>query len=136
MGGTGSGGDNNYTGGGSAGWNIGGDGSGATGGGSPNFGLGSNTGGFDGFQVNGAGQAYGAASPVPVTPANLTSSSDWSSAYAFQGSAGYQHSSGTSVQPLNASLFGAGGGGMAQESGAARTSGAGSAGCIIVQYFS
>jgi len=134
VGGTGSGGDNNYTGGGSAGWNIGGDGSGATGGGSPNFGLGSDTGGFDGFTITGAGQQYGAASPIPNLPDGITSASNWNSAWTFRGSAGNEHSSGTSVQPSNATLYGAGGGGMAQESGSARTSGAGSQGCIIVQY--
>jgi len=134
TGGTGSGGDNNYTGGGSPGWNIGGDGSGASGGGSPNFGLGSDTGGFDGFTITGSGQRYGAASPIPNLPDGITSASNWNSAWTFRGSAGMQHSSGTSVAPSDATSFGAGGGGIAQESGSARQPGAGSQGCIIVQY--
>ena len=134
IGGTGSGGDNNYSGGGSAGWSIGGDGSGATGGGSPNFGLGSDIGTFDGFQISGGGQRYGTASPIPNLPSGITSASNWNSSWTFRGSAGNQHSSGTSVQPSNATPYGAGGGGMAQESGSSRTSGAGSQGCIIVQY--
>lgn len=134
IGGTGSGGDNNYTGGGAPGFTIGGDASAASGGGSPNFGLGSDTGSFDGNTISGSGQRYGDDSPLPNTPSGISAASNFNAAWTFRGGAGNQHSSGTSVNGDAGTNFGAGGGGMAQESGSSRTSGAGSQGCIIVQY--
>ena len=134
VGGTGSGGDQNYTGGVSIGFSIGGDGSSASGGGSVNFGLGSSTGSFDGLVISGSGQRYGEDSPLPDLPSGISAASNFNSAWTFRGGAANEHSSGTSINGDAGTNFGAGGGGMAQESGALRSGGAGTAGVIIVQY--
>jgi hypothetical protein len=126
LGGSGSGGENNYTGGNGPGLSIGGDGSAATGGGSPNLG----SGGVNGSTISASGYAKGATTGAPTKP------SEWGSdvSVTFQGGAGVQHSSGAAGASDAGNNYGAGSGGSASESGAG-SSGAGSSGAIFVTYY-
>lgn len=126
LGGSGSGGESNYTGGKGPGLTIGGDGSSATGGGSPNLG----SGGVDGSTAAGSGYVKGATTGAPTKP------SEWGSdvSVTFQGGAGVQHSSGAAGASDAGINYGAGSGGSASEVGAGST-GAGSSGAIFVTYY-
>ena len=126
LGGSGSGGESNYTGGKGPGLTIGGDGSSATGGGSPNLG----SGGVDGSTAAGSGYVKGATTSAPTKP------SEWGSdvSVTFQGGAGVQHSSGAAGASDAGINYGAGSGGSASEVGAGST-GAGSSGAIFVTYY-
>ena len=126
LGGSGSGGESNYTGGKGPGLSIGGDGSGATGGGSPNLG----SGGVDGSTAGGSGYVKGSTTGAPTKP------SEWGSdvSVTFQGGAGVQHSSGAAGASDAGINYGAGSGGSASEVGAGST-GAGSSGAIFVTYY-
>jgi len=126
VGGTGSGGESNYTGGIGTGFNIGGDQSASSGGGSPNLG----SGGHNGTTVSAAGYSKGATTTAPTKP------SEWGSdvSATFQGGAGVQHSSGAAGASDAGTNYGAGSGGSASESGAGST-GAGSSGGIFVTYY-
>lgn len=126
LGGSGSGGENNYTGGNGPGLSLGSDHSGATGGGSPNLG----SGGVNGSTASGSGYAKGATTGAPTKP------SEWGSdvAVTFQGGAAVQHSSGAAGASDAGNNYGAGSGGSASESGAGST-GSGSSGAIFVTYY-
>ena len=126
VGGTGSGGESNYTGGIGTGFNIGGDGSRASGGGGPNLGSGANNGEI----ADGGGYVKGATTSAPTKP------SEWGSdvSVTFQGGAGVQHSSGAAGASDAGTNYGAGSGGSASEVGAGST-GAGSSGGIFVTYY-
>lgn len=126
LGGSGSGGENNYTGGNGPGLSLGSDQSGATGGGSPNLG----SGGANGSTVSQSGYAKGATTSAPSKP------SEWGSdvAVTFQGGAAVQHSSGAAGASDAGNNYGAGSGGSASESGAGST-GSGSSGAIFVTYY-
>ena len=126
RGGTGTGGEENYEGGGAPGFNIGGDGSAASGGGSPNFGLG---GGGDGSVISAGGFAQGATTPAPTLPAAFPTDSSRT----WQGGAGQQHSSGGPVTGRTGGLYGAGGGSGTTE-GPLATSGAGAQGVVVIVY--
>lgn len=124
-GGSGSGGESNYTGGYGPGLSKGGDQSGATGGGAPNLG----SGGKNGPEVSQSGYAAGSRSAAPTKP------SEWGSnvSNTFQGGFAVQHSSGSAGGAGNGYL-GAGGGGSASESGAGN-SGNGGSGAVLVTYY-
>lgn len=126
LGGSGSGGESNYTGGNGPGLSIGGDGSSATGGGSPNLG----SGGVNGSTAAGSGYVKGATTSAPTKP------SEWGSDVSdtFQGGAAVQHSSGAAGTSDHGTNYGAGSGGSASEVGAGDT-GAGSSGAIFVTYY-
>ena len=126
VGGTGSGGENNYTGGIGTGFNVGGDQSRASGGGGPNLGSGAPNGGI----ADGAGYVKGPTTDAPTKP------SEWGSdvSVTFQGGAGVQHSSGAAGASDAGTNYGAGSGGSASESGAGST-GSGSSGAIFVTYY-
>ena len=126
LGGSGSGGESNYTGGNGPGFSIGGDGSGATGGGSPNLG----SGGVNGSTISTGGYAKGATTGAPTKP------SEWGSdvSVTFQGGAGVQHSSGAAGASDAGNNYGAGSGGSASEGGAG-SSASGSSGAIFVTYY-
>ena len=126
IGGGATGGDANYTGGGTPGFSIGGDGSAASGGGSTNFGLG---GALEGLPVSGGGFVPGAQASGPLFPSPFINSSTIS----FRGGAAQQHSSGGPVTGAAGALYGAGGGSGSAESSTA-TSGAGANGMILIQY--
>lgn len=125
-GGTGSGGESNFTGGKSVGFLIGGDQSASRGGGSPDLG----SGGHNGTIVSAAGYSKGATTTAPTKP------SEWGSdvSATFQGGAGVQHSSGAAGASDAGTNYGAGSGGSSSESGAGSTS-AGSNGAIFVTYY-
>ena len=124
-GGSGGGGESNYTGGYGAGLSKGSDQSGATGGGAPNLG----SGGKNGPEVSQSGYAAGSRSAAPTKP------SEWGSnvSNTFQGGFAVQHSSGSAGGAGNGYL-GAGGGGSASESGSGN-SGNGGSGAIFVTYY-
>lgn len=126
LGGSGSGGESNYTGGNGPGLSIGGDQSGATGGGSPNLGSGSH----NGTTVSAAGYAKGATTTAPTKP------SEWGSdvSATFQGGAGVQHSSGAAGASDAGNNYGAGSGGSASENGSGIAN-TGSSGAIFVTYY-
>jgi len=126
LGGSGSGGESNYTGGHGPGLSIGGDGSGATGGGSPDLG----SGGVNGSTVSASGYLKGSTTGAP------TKATEWGSdvSVTFQGGAAVQHSSGAAGASDAGNNYGAGSGGSASESGAGST-GAGSGGAIFVTYY-
>lgn len=126
AGGTGSGGESNYTGGNGTGFSIGGDASAASGGGSPNLG----SGGVNGSTVSQSGYAKSATTGAPTKP------SEWGSdvTVTFQGGAAVQHSSGAAGASDAGNNYGAGSGGSASESGAGST-GDGSQGAIFVTYY-
>lgn len=125
-GGTGSGGESNFTGGKSVGFLIGGDQSASSGGGSPDLGSGS----ANGSTISAAGYAKGATTGSPSKP------SEWGSdvTVTFQGGAAVQHSSGAAGASDAGNNYGAGSGGSSSESGAGST-GAGSSGAIFVTYY-
>lgn len=125
-GGTGSGGESNFTGGKSVGFLIGGDQSASSGGGSPDLG----SGGHNGTTVSAAGYAKGATTVAPTKP------SEWGSdvSATFQGGAGVQHSSGAAGASDAGNDYGAGSGGSSSESGAGSTADA-SSGAIFVTYY-
>ena len=126
LGGNGSGGESNYTGGNGPGLSLGSDHSGATGGGSPDLG----SGGVNGSTASGSGYAKGATTSAPTKP------SEWVSdiSVTFQGGAAAQHSSGAAGAADAGNNYGAGSGGSASESGAGST-GNGSSGAIFVTYY-
>jgi len=126
YGGTGSGGESNYTGGYGPGFNISGDGSAASGGGSPNLG----SGGANGYTVSQSGYAATSTTAAPTKP------SEWGSdvTATFQGGAGVQHSSGAAGASDAGNNYGAGSGGSSSESGAGSTAN-GSQGAIFVTYY-
>lgn len=125
LGGSGSGGESNYTGGNGPALSVGGDQSSASGGGAPNLG----SGGKNGPEVSQSGYAAGSRSAAPTKP------SEWGSnvSNTFQGGFAVQHSSGSAGGAGNGYL-GAGGGGSASESGAGN-SGNGGSGAIFVTYY-
>ncbi len=125
LGGSGSGGESNFTGGHGIGLSKGSDQSGATGGGAPNLG----SGGKNGPEVSQSGYAAGSRSAAPTKP------SEWGSnvSNTFQGGFAVQHSSGSAGGAGNGYL-GAGGGGSASESGAGN-SGNGGSGAVFVTYY-
>ncbi len=125
LGGSGSGGESNYTGGNGPGLSLGSDHSGATGGGSPDLG----SGGVNGSTASGSGYAAGNRTAAPTKP------SEWGSdvSNTFQGGFAVQHSSGSAGGAGNGYL-GAGGGGSASENGSG-TTGAGSSGAVFVTYY-
>lgn len=125
-GGTGSGGESNFTGGKSVGFLIGGDQSASSGGGSPDLG----SGGHNGTTVSAAGYAKGDTTAAPTKP------SEWGSdiSATFQGGAGVQHSSGAAGASDAGNDYGAGSGGSSSESGAGSTADA-SNGAIFVTYY-
>ena len=126
VGGTGSGGESNYTGGIGTGFNVGGDQSRGSGGGGPNLGSGAPNGEI----ATGGGYVKSATTDAPTKP------SEWGSdvSSTFQGGAGVQHSSGAAGASDAGTNYGAGSGGSASESGAGST-GAGSSGGIFVTYY-
>ena len=128
LGGSGSGGEINYTGGKGPGLSLGSNHSGATGGGSPN--LDSIFGGEDGSTAGGTGYAKGATTSAPTKP------SEWDSDVSdtFQGGAAVQHSSGSAGASDAGTNYGAGSGGSASEVGAGST-GNGSSGAIFITYY-
>ena len=126
YGGTGSGGESNYTGGHGPGFNISGDASAVSGGGSPNLG----SGGANGYTVSQAGYATTNTTEAPTKP------SEWGSdvTATFQGGAGVQHSSGAAGASDAGNNYGAGSGGSSSEIGAGSTAN-GSQGAIFVTYY-
>jgi len=130
SGGTGSGGESNYTGGIGVGFNIGGDGSAVSGGGSPNLG----SGGVNGSTASAAGFASTGTTGAPTKP------SEWGSdvSATFRGSAGVQHSSLSAGSSSDASNYGAGSGGTSSEVYQTADNvytGDGSQGAIFVTYY-
>lgn len=123
LGGSGSGGESNYTGGKGPGLSIGGDDEQAYGGGSPNLG----SGGEDGKLANGAN---GATTDAPAKP------SEWGSdvSATFRGGFAACNNNGAAGASQSGATYGAGSGGSAGESGAGST-GNGSSGAIFVTYY-
>jgi len=121
--GTGSGGENNYTGGRSVGLDVGGDDEFARGGGSPNLG----SGGKNGETGDGANSAQ---TDAPTKP------SEWGSdvSATFRGGFAACDNNGAAGASQAGSNYGAGSGGSAGESGAGST-GNGSSGAIFVTYY-
>ncbi len=121
--GTGSGGENNYTGGRSVGLNVGGDDEQARGGGSPNLGGG----GADGKLANGAN---GATTDAPNEPI------EWDNdiTVTFRGGYAACNNNGAAGASQAGTNYGAGSGGSAGESGAGST-GNGSSGAIFITYY-
>ena len=125
LGGSGSGGESNYTGGHGPGLSIGSDQSGATGGGAPNLG----SGGVNGPLASGSGYVAGLRSAAPTKPSEWGSdvSNTFQGGYAVQNSSGYAGGGGSGY-------LGAGGGGAASENASGST-GAGSSGAVFVTYY-
>jgi hypothetical protein len=121
--GTGSGGEFNYTGGISVGFNIGGDDEQARGGGSPNL----SGGGKNGELANGAN---GATTDAPAKP------TEWGSdvSATFRGGYAACNNNGAAGASQAGANYGAGSGGSAGESGAGST-GAGSSGALFITYY-
>ena len=117
------GGESNYSGGQSVGFNIGGNDEQARGGGSPNLG----SGGKDGKLANGAN---GATTDAPTKP------SEWGSnvSATFRGGYAACNNNGAAGASQAGASYGAGSGGSAGESGAGST-GNGSSGAIFVTYY-
>lgn len=137
SGGSGSNGESNYTGAGTNGWNISGDGSGASGGSTPNVGEGS----YVGNNISAAGYASGTMSstcPLPAEWDNVGNSRYASIAQGgfgtWQGGYPVQHSSGAAGASGGGSGYGTGSGGSSSESGAGST-GSGRSGVIAVLYY-
>jgi hypothetical protein len=126
LGGSGSGGESNYTGGNGPGLSIGSDGSSATGGGSPNLG----SGGVNGSTVSASGYLKGSTTGAP------TKATEWGSdvSVTFQGGAAVQHGGGAAGASDAGNNYGAGSGGSASETGGGSTR-AGSGGAIFVTYY-
>lgn len=126
VGGTGSGGENNYTGGIGTGFNVGSDQSRASGGGGPNLGSGAPNGEI----ASGSGYVKGATTSAPTYP------TEWGTDIAnnqFLGGAGVQHSSGA-AGASDAGGYGSGSGGSASESGAGSSRFAGAPVNVITYY--
>lgn len=121
--GSGSGGENNYTGGRSVGINVGSDDEFARGGGSPNLG----SGGKNGKLGDGANSAQ---TDAPTKP------SEWGSdvSATFRGGFAACDNNGAAGASGNGASYGAGSGGSAGESGSGST-GNGSSGAIFVTYY-
>ena len=127
VGGTGSGGENNYTGGYGTGFNIGGDQSSASGGGSPNFGSGASNGEI----AAGHGLVQGANTSAPTLPSEWED--DIPSSYFGNSSYGIQHSSGAAGSS-GSGAYGCGSGGSASEVGAGASRFAGAPVDVITYY--
>lgn len=128
-GGSGSGGESNYTGGKGTFCSVGSNNSEASGGGSPDLGFG----GHDGTYANSSSTAVtGAVTAAPTQP------TEWGSdvTATFQGSAATASASSSSAPPATADAanYGAGSGGSAAESTAA-SSGNGAPGVVIINYY-
>ena len=123
LGGSGSGGESNYTGGNGPGLSIGDDDEQAYGGGSPDLG----SGGKNGKLANGAN---GSTTDAPTKP------SEWGSdvSATFRGGYAACNNNGAAGASQAGSNYGAGSGGSAGESGAGST-GNGSSGAIFVTYY-
>jgi hypothetical protein len=133
-GGVGSGGMDNYTGGGSTLLTRGGDGSGAKGGGSANL-VGQSVSGLNGIEIGGAGGPhFGQYSSAPAFPNEFTlKNGQVAVSNTFQGGRGVQHSSGQAGSASPGLAYGAGGGGVAAEGGT-NYSGSGHSGAVIIAY--
>lgn len=134
LGGVGSGGQDNYTGGGATLLTIGGDGSGAKGGGSVNL-VGQSVSGLNGPLIGGAGGPhFSARAAEPVYPQEFTLKNGSAAfSFNFQGGKGVQHSSGQAGTAENGLAYGGGGGGVAAEGGT-NNSGSGASGAVILVY--
>ena len=134
LGGVGSGGQDNFTGGGATLLTRGGDGSGAKGGGSVNL-IGQAVSGLNGPEIGGAGGPYfSARAAQPVYPQEFTLKNGSAAfSYNFQGGKGVQHSSGQAGTAENGLAYGGGGGGVAAEGGT-NYSGSGASGAVILVY--
>jgi hypothetical protein len=126
SGGTGSGGESNYTGGYGGGFNISNDAAAVSGGGSPNLG----SGGANGISISTIGQASTGTTAAPTKP------SEWGSdvTATFQGGSGVQDSDASAGASDGGTNYGAGSGGSSSEDGAGST-GNGSQGAIFVTYY-
>jgi hypothetical protein len=133
-GGVGSGGQDNYTGGGATLLTRGGDGSGAKGGGSVNL-VGQAVSGLNGPEISGAGGPHFSARASQPVYAQEFTLKNGSAAFSFnfQGGKGVQHSSGQAGTAENGLAYGGGGGGVAAEGGT-NYSGSGSNGAVILVY--
>ena len=120
LGGSGSGGENNYTGGNGPGLSLGSDHSGSTGGGSPDLGSGG---------ANGS-TASGSTTNAPTKP------SEWGSdvSATFRGGYPVNNGSGSAGASQAGANYGAGSGGSASENGAGAAN-SGSSGAIFVTYY-
>lgn len=126
SGGTGSGGESNYTGGYGPGFNVTNDEGRSSGGGSPNLG----SGGQNGKTASAAGYSTTGTTDAPSKP------SEWGSdvSATFQGGYGVLHSSGAAGASQAGYNYGAGSGSSSSESGAGSTAN-GSQGAIFVTYY-
>lgn len=133
-GGVGSGGQDNFTGGGATLLTRGGDGSGAKAGGSVNL-IGQSVSGLDGPEIGGSGGPhFSARASLPVYPQEFTlKNGSTALSTNFQGGKGVQHSSGQAGTAENGLAYGGGGGGVAAEGGT-NHSGSGAAGAVILVY--
>lgn len=133
-GGVGSGGVDNYTGGGSTLLSIGSDGSGAKGGGSANL-VGQSVSGLNGKLIGGSGGPhFGQYSSAPAFPNEFTlKNGQVAVSNTFQGGRGVQHSSGQAGSASPGLAYGTGGGGVAAEGGT-NYSGSGHSGAVIIAY--
>lgn len=138
SGGGGVGGENNSTGAGTTGFNIGGDASYASGGSTPSV---NGETSYVGPSITGAGYHIGTYSTAAVLPAewdNVGNSRYASIAQGgfgtWQGGYGIQHSSGAAGASGGGTGYGTGSGGSASESGAGST-GSGAAGVIAILYY-
>lgn len=134
LGGVGSGGQDNFTGGGATLLTRGGDGSGAKGGGSVNL-VGQAVSGLNGPEIGGrGGPHFSARAAQPVYPQEFTLKNGSAAfSYNFQGGKGVQHSSGQAGTAENGLAYGGGGGGVAAEGGT-NYSGSGASGAVILVY--
>ena len=133
-GGVGSGGQDNFTGGGATVLTRGLDGSGAKGGGSVNL-IGQSVAGLNGPEIGGAGGPhFSARASQPIYPQEFTlKNGSTALSFNFQGGKGVQHSSGQAGTAENGLAYGGGGGGVAAEGGT-NHSGSGAAGAVILVY--
>ena len=133
-GGVGSGGQDNFTGGGSTLLTRGGDGSGAKAGGSVNL-VGQAVSGLNGPEIGGrGGPLFSARADKPVYPQEFTLKNGSVGLNTnFQGGKGVQHSSGQAGTAENGLAYGGGGGGVAAEGGT-NHSGSGASGVVIIVY--
>ena len=133
-GGVGSGGQDNFTGGGATLLTRGGDGSGAKGGGSVNL-IGQSVSGLNGPEIGGrGGPHFSTRASQPVYPQEFTlKNGSTALSTNFQGGKGVQHSSGQAGTAENGLAYGGGGGGVAAEGGT-NHSGSGAAGAVILVY--
>lgn len=133
-GGVGTGGQDNFTGGGSTLLTRGGDGSGAKAGGSVNL-VGQAVSGLNGPEIGGSGGPhFSVRASQPVYPQEFTLKNGSVGLNTnFQGGKGVQHSSGQAGTAENGLAYGGGGGGVAAEGGT-NHSGSGAAGVVIIVY--